>query len=92
MNASIARKVVDIQNNSIRKIDNTRLTDGGYEYKLIYEGGFTSFISITRREIGRKKFEYFGGIAGYKFVDCIGVLKEAIRIIENKTGKEAHVI
>ena len=92
MNASIARSFISIQNNSIRKIDNTRLTDGRYEYKLTYEGGFSSFISINRREIGRKKFEYFGGIAGHKFVDCVSVLKEAIKVIKNKVNKEVHVI
>lgn len=51
------------QDRSIRKVNNTRFVEGGYEYRVTYEGGLASFVAIDRRKIGKRKFEYFSGVS-----------------------------
>lgn len=69
MNIRIAQAIVSGQNERIRTLNGKRFTHGRYEYEIRYEGGFACFVSLWRREIGRRNFKYFKGDGCY---DCMG--------------------
>lgn len=80
MNISIAKTIVAIQEKRLSAIKDTRFVCGKYEYRANYEGGFACYIAVDRREIGRRNFKYFTGIAGYKYATA----QDAINAIIDK--------
>lgn len=62
-----ARAIVNAQDRSLKKVNDFRFTLKGYEYKVMYEGGFTAFVGIYRRQIGKRNFKYFTGFGAF---DC----------------------
>lgn len=65
MTYETARAVLNAQERSLKKVNDFRFTYKGYEYKIVYEGGFAAFIGIYRREIGKRNFKYFSGFGAY---------------------------
>lgn len=65
MTYEMAKALVDTQERKIRKIDGVRFEHKGFEYRLVYEGGFAAFIRIDRRQIGKRNFKYFKGFGAY---------------------------
>ena len=65
------------QDRNIRKVNNTRFVDGGYEYRVTYRGGFASYVAIDRRKVGKRNFEYFGGIGAYNMW-TVGEVMDAV--------------
>lgn len=80
-----ARNVLAMQDRNLRKINGTRFVHNGYEYRLTYEGGFTSFVCIDRRPINKRNFKYFNGVAGY---NCWTV-GELMELVMKEIGIEA---
>ena len=62
-----AISILGAQERNLRKIKDVRFTHDGYEYRVRYEGGFAAFVSIDRRQIGKRIFEYYTGFGAY---DC----------------------
>lgn len=79
--------ILELQNRELRKLNNLRFLVDGYEYRLTYRGGFAPFISIDRRKIGARKFEYFPGLDAKHFQSADQALKEAETWIRQKIGK-----
>lgn len=63
-----AMNIVKEQRRCFRKINGLRFFDGGYEYRIRYEGGFAEFFSLERRQIGKRNFKYYTGTGAY---DCM---------------------
>lgn len=61
MDIRTAYAIVGLQNKRIRTLDGQRFVHKGYEYEIRYEGGFATFVSLFRREIGRRNFKWFEG-------------------------------
>jgi len=74
---------VGAQEKKISKVNNMRFEHDGYEYKVVYEGGFTAFVAIYRRPVGKRNFKYFGGVAVF---DCMSV-GEAVDKIMRRIGR-----
>jgi len=70
MELYFSKTILKLQDNNIKKINNFRFIKDGFEYRITYRGGFTRYVAIDRRLIGKRKFEYFGGIGAY---DCMNV-------------------
>ena len=71
------------QDRRLRKIDKTRFTHDGYEYRLVYEGGFAPMVSIERRQIGKRNFKYFGGVGVF---DC-WTIEDAMSRVMDRVNK-----
>lgn len=69
MNINTARVLIQNQNSCIRILHGKRFNYKGFEYEVRYEGGFATFVSLYRREIGKRNFKYFNGTS---CADCIG--------------------
>ena len=69
MRIETARGIIGLQNARIRTLNKKRFEHKGYEYEIRYEGGFAAFVSLYRREIGKRNFKYFNGTGCY---ECIG--------------------
>ena len=59
MNYYTARALMDLQAKRLRRISGERIMHNGYEYRLLYCGGFAPTVKIDRREIGKRNFKYF---------------------------------
>lgn len=77
-----AIRLLAAQDRAVRKLDNLRLEHKGYEYRLTYRGGFACYIAIDRRAIGRRKFEYFGGVSA---ANCL-TMYDALKLCKQKIG------
>ena len=85
MNISIAKTIVAIQEKKLNAIKDVKFVCGKYEYRANYEGGFACYIAVDRREIGKRNFKYFTGIAGYKYATA----QDAINAIVDKAMASA---
>lgn len=75
------RELIAYQEKSLKKVNGLRFFNCGYEYKVVWEGGITCFVSLWRREIGKRNFKYYHGFGAYKFW-CVGqVLDEIDKMI-----------
>lgn len=52
MTYEMAKVLIGTQERRIRKIDGVRFEHKGFEYRLVYEGGFAAFVRIDRRQNG----------------------------------------
>ena len=77
--------LLNAQDRNIRKVNNTRFVEGGYEYRVTYRGGFASYVAIDRRKVGKRNFEYFGGVGAY---NCWTV-GEVMELVMDKVRKAA---
>ena len=83
MNIKTAYGIITMQNERIRTLHGKRFTHKGYEYEIRYEGGFASFVSLYRRQVGKRNFKYFNGEGCY---DCIGAataLDKLMKLLPN---------
>lgn len=73
-----AKILLGLQNRNIRKVNGTKFTLDGYEYRITYFGGFSAYVGIDRRQVGKRTYTYFGGVGAY---DCwtIGEVMELIK-------------
>lgn len=79
--------ILGMQDANLRKINNFRIKKDGYEYRLTYKGGFSSYIAIDRREIGKRKFRFFGGVGAYHSATVADALDVVNKEIERETNK-----
>lgn len=61
-----AKIIIGMQERNIRKVNGIRIEHNGYEYRITYRGGLSSYVAIDRRQIGKRNFKYFGGVGAYK--------------------------
>ena len=85
MNIKTAYGVLAMQDGNIRKVNNLRFVHGDYEYRLKYFGGFACYVGIDRRRIGKRNFEYFGGVGAYHCFTVGSVLS----LVETEILKKA---
>ena len=69
MTIESARRIIADQHARIRTRNKKRFEHDGYEYEIRYEGGFTEFVSLWRRQIGKRYFTYYKGCGCW---DCHG--------------------
>lgn len=79
-----ATAIIDQQERNLRKLNNYRFVQGGYEYKLLYEGGISSFFSIHRRQVGKRNFKYYKGFGAWKCWNEKEALSDIECLISNK--------
>ena len=72
---------VRMQDRNIKKVNGLKFVLGEYEYRLTYEGGFSAFVRIDRREIGKRRFIYFSGFGAYDCLSVGSVLEKARGLI-----------
>lgn len=75
-----AYSLIHNQEKNVRKIDGLHMVYGNHEYRIRYIGGFAMYIGIDRREIGKKKYQYFSGISA---VHCLG-LNTAVEMVKRE--------
>lgn len=76
-----AIRFINAQERAIRKVNDTRFTFKGFEYKIVYEGGFAAFVGIYRREVGKRNFKYFHGFSAAHCLTVGQVLDKAKEVI-----------
>ena len=76
-----ALTIVGAQERNLKKINGLKFVFGGHEYRLTYEGGFSAFVRIDRREIGKRNFLYYGGVGAYDCLSVGSVLEKAKGLI-----------
>lgn len=81
-----ARSIIMTQRHSFKRLNNLRFTDGGYEYRIRYEGGFTEFFSIDRRAIGSRNFRYYHGFGAWDMPGSKAVWAHITDTIHRTTG------
>lgn len=81
MTVEYAKQFLSAQHNNLKKLNNLRITANGYEYRILYYGGFASYFAIDRRKIGKRNFKYFDGISGYDCFTAQSVLKKILEKI-----------
>ena len=77
--------LLDMQDRNLRKVNNVRFVEDGYEYRVKYMGGFASYIAIDRRKLGARRFNYFGGVGAY---NCWNV-EEAMALVMKEVKSKA---
>jgi len=81
-----AVRLLESQDRNIRKINGKRFEKDGWEYRLVYEGGFAACIRIDRRLVGKRKFEYFDLVSA---ADCL-TAEEAERLVEEEIQRKVQ--
>lgn len=81
-----AQILLGLQERNIKKVNDLRIKRNGYEYRITYKGGFSSYVAIDRREIGKRNFKYFGGVGAYGCRSAAEVLKMVIDEINKKAS------
>lgn len=81
MTYEIAKALVSAQERRISKINGVRFDYEGFEYRLTYEGGFTAFVRIDRRQIDKHNFKYFKGFGAYNCWNIEEVFEKIKKII-----------
>lgn len=81
MTYEMAKALIGVQEKRISKINGVHFDYKGFEYRLVYEGGFTAFIRIDRRQIGRRNFKYFKGFGAYNCWNAEEVFEKVKKII-----------
>jgi hypothetical protein len=79
-----AVKLLSMQDRNIRKVNNTRFVQDGYEYRVTYRGGFASYVAIDRRRVGTRNFKYFGGVGAYNCWTVGDVMELVMHEVEKK--------
>ena len=77
--------LIGAQERRISKVNNVRFVEDGYEYRLTYKGGFAAYVGIDRRAVGKRRFEYFGGVGAY---NCWSV-EEVMDLVMKEVKKKA---
>ena len=72
--------ILTAQNNSLRKVNGVRFTEGSYEYRINYEGGFAAFVSVDRRQIGKRNFKGFGAYNCRNAEQVLDIVAEKIKV------------
>ena len=83
MTYEYAVRLLQAQDRNIRKVNNTRFIENGYEYRVKYMGGLAAYVAIDRRRIGTRNFKYFGGVSA---VHC-WTAGDAMRLVEKEVEK-----
>lgn len=73
---------LNAQDRNLRKMNNTRFIHNGYEYRLMYRGGFAAYVAIDRRKVGKRNFKYYDGMSVYQ---C-WTAEEAIDRVKQSVG------
>lgn len=79
-----AVKFLDWQNKNLRKANDMRFVQNGYEYRVKYEGGFAAFVRIDRRLVGTRNFKYFSGFGAHHCWNVGQVMDMVMKEIERK--------
>ena len=82
MSYAHARVILAAQDRAVSKINGYRFLHGEYEYRLCYEGGFTCFISIERRQVGKRNFKWFHGYSAASCSSAEEALEGIMKIVE----------
>ena len=83
MNYGLAVAVLERQAKNLRKADGVRFVHDGYEYRLSYRGGFAPYVGIDRRRIGKRNFQYFGGVGA----DRCRTVDDVMKLVMAEIGK-----
>ena len=77
-----AVRLLAAQDRNIRKVNGLRFCYDGFEYRLTYSGGFAPYVGIDRRKIGKRNFEYFGGVGAA----CCRNVDDVLELVNTRVG------
>ena len=77
----LAERIIATQRNNLRKANNARFENNGFEYRIIYNGGLSEFMAIFGRPVGKRNFHYIKGFPAYKMHNKEEVIAEAMRLV-----------
>lgn len=83
--------VLNKQARMLRRVNGIRITHGKYEYRFVYEGGFSAFVRLDRRPIGGRKYAYFDGISAASCWSLQDVINEFWKLIQEKEARKTCV-
>ena len=86
MTYEMAKSFVNAQERSLRKVDGFKFSYKGYDFRVKYFGGFSSYIGIDYRQTGKRNYSYFGGIGGYKYLTAYDALDAVKAEVVKKVG------
>lgn len=86
MTYAMAKIILEGQHKALKKVDGTRFMHKGYEYKVVYEGGFSSYVGIYRRLVGKRNFKYFSGFGAYECGDASEVMSKVMELVSETMG------
>ena len=81
MNYWLARQVLTNSKKKCKKFNNVRFVQNGKEYKIVYEGGWVSFLTVYQRPAyTRKHFQYVDTFAEDDLYgkDILAYIKEKV--------------
>ena len=81
MTYAMAKIILEGQHKALKKVNGTRFTSKGYEYEIRYEGGFSSFVGIYRRLVGKRNFKYFSGFGAYEYGNAAEVMSKVMELV-----------
>ena len=87
MRLETAYAILNAQDKCIRKVNDRRFVYDGYEYRLMYGGGFAAYVGIDRREVGKRNFKYFSGVSAYDCLTVGQVMDKVMSRIKEKVGR-----
>ncbi len=86
MTYDFAIKLVQYQKRNLKKVNGIVIDHKGYQYRLTYYGGFSEYIAIDRRQIGKRNYKYFSGIGAYHCLSVAGAVAECMEEIKKKAS------
>ena len=84
MTYAMAKVILENQYNALKKVNGTRFMYKGYEYKVMFEGGFSYFVGIYRRFVGKRNFKYFDGFGAYDCHNAKEVMNRVTKLVGEK--------
>lgn len=81
-----AIKLVQYQKRVLKKVNGIVIDYKGYQYRLTYFGGFSEYIGIDRRQIGKRNYKYFSGIGAWHYRSVAGAVAACMEEIEKKAS------
>lgn len=83
--------ILNRQARMLRRINGIRITHGRYEYRFVYEGGFSAFVRLDRRPIGGRKYAYYDAVSAASCGSIQDVIDEFWKLIRGKEAKKTCV-
>lgn len=82
MNYYTAVAMLQMQDRRLKRVNGLRFLKEGFEYRLMYSGGFVPLVKLDRRAVGRRKFQYFATVDVSDCRDDVEAMDEVYKTID----------
>ena len=79
-----AQIIIGLQNKKINALNGEKFTIGNYEYRFMIKSGFYIYVGLDRREVGRRRYKFYGGFNGTGYINATQVIDAAIEYVNAK--------